>query len=206
MSERRDSRDSHGKVKGQRSKVKGKLEGQRWEGFGVLQARWRDSNPSGRRLEFLHLRCTAGRDFPNCRVTSGLAHIAQQRRGMASQRQDLNARAFKLAVVVFRLFPKLAAAGPAHAYVARQLLRSVTSIGANLEEGTAASSRRDMAQKYSVSLRESREGQFWSRIIATDPRWSDAVAWIIQETTEFVAMLTVSVKKLRRPSSDAETP
>ena len=118
-----------------------------------------------------------------------------------AQRQDLNARAFKLASVVFKLFPRLAAAGAGHAYVAKQLLRAVTSIGANLEEGMAASSRRDMALKYSIALRESREGNFWSRLVATDPRWTQELAPISQETGEFVAMLTVSVRKLRQPAS-----
>jgi four helix bundle protein len=117
-----------------------------------------------------------------------------------TQRQDLNARAFKLAAFVFALFPKLAATGAAHAFVAGQLLRAVTSIGANLEEGTAASSRRDMAAKYSIALRESREGKFWSRLVATDPRWATAVQPVIAETSEFVAMLTVSVRKLRQPT------
>ena len=120
---------------------------------------------------------------------------------MATSRQDLNARAFKLAVLVFKLFPQLAAAGPGHAYVARQLLRAVTSIGANLEEGTAASSRRDMASKYSIALREAREGKYWSRLVATDPRWATAVEPVTAETSEFVAMLTVSVKKLRQPAA-----
>jgi four helix bundle protein len=118
---------------------------------------------------------------------------------MSNQRQDLNARAFKLAARVFKLFPQLAAAGSGHAYIARQLLRATASIGANLEEGSAASSRRDMAQKYSIALRESREGKYWSRLLATDPAWSSTLVAVIQETSEFVAMLTVSVRKLRLP-------
>ena len=108
-------------------------------------------------------------------------------------------RAFQLAVDVYRLFPKLAAAGPAQAMIARQLLRSATAIGAQLEEGAAASSRRDMAAKYGISLREAREANFWARLAATDPRWAAELAPIVQETGEFVAMLTAAVKKLRQP-------
>ena len=93
-------------------------------------------------------------------------------------RQDLLARAFTLAVRVFKLYPRLAATSPAHAHVARQLLRSVTAIGA---------------------LRESRESNYWSRIIATDDKWAAELAPIIKETGEFTAMLTVSVRKLRAP-------
>jgi four helix bundle protein len=112
-------------------------------------------------------------------------------------RQDLLARAFALAVRVFKLYPRLAAASPAHAHVARQLLRSVTAIGALLEEGVVANSRRDMAAKYAIALRESRESNYWSRIIATDEKWASELAPITKETGEFIAMLTVSVRKLR---------
>jgi four helix bundle protein len=118
--------------------------------------------------------------------------------------QDLKTRAFRLAVVVFQLYPRLAASGSGHAIVARQLLRAASSIGANLEEGTAPSSRRDMASKHSIALRESREANFWARLVATDPRWAAELAPIVRETNEFVAMLTVSVKKLRRPSQTSD--
>jgi four helix bundle protein len=117
----------------------------------------------------------------------------------SKSRQDLLARAFALAVRVFKLYPRLAAASPAHAHVARQLLRSVTAIGALLEEGAVANSRRDMAAKYAISLRESRESNYWSRLVATDEKWAAELAPITQETKEFTAMLTVSVRKLRTP-------
>jgi four helix bundle protein len=123
---------------------------------------------------------------------------------MATHRQDLNERAFKLASQVFKLCPKLSAAGAGHAYIAKQLLRATASIGANLEEGTAPSSRRDMAEKYAIALRESREAKYWSRLLATDQAWAALVQPITQETGEFVAMLTVSVRKLRRPAEESQ--
>ena len=56
-----------------------------------------------------------------------------------------------------------------------------------------------MAFKYSVALRESRESNYWSRLVQTDPKWTHELQFITQETREFIAMLTVSVKKLRAP-------
>lgn len=114
-------------------------------------------------------------------------------------RQDLPARAFKLAEYVFKLYPRLAAASAAHAHLAHQLLRAATGIGALLEEGAVANSRRDMAAKYAIALRESRESNYWSRLGATDAKWSNELAFVIQESKEFIAMLTVSVRKLRNP-------
>jgi four helix bundle protein len=123
--------------------------------------------------------------------------------GMADKpRQNLAARAFKLAEYVFNLYRRLAAAGPAHAHVAHQLLRAATAIGALLEEGAVANSRRDMAAKYAIALRESRESNYWSRLGSTDPKWVSDLAFVTQETSEFIAMLTVSVRKLRQPIAD----
>ena len=68
-----------------------------------------------------------------------------------------------------------------------------------LEEGAVSNSRRDMAAKYAIALREAREANYWARLGATDPRWTEALAPIVQETHEFVAMLTTAVRKLRNP-------
>jgi|SRR6187402_2957208 len=84
-------------------------------------------------------------------------------------------------------------------------MSATASIGANLEEGAAASSRRDMAHKYSIALRESRESRYWARLGATDANWAATLTPIGQESQEFVAMLTTAVKKLRRPA-DAAVP
>jgi four helix bundle protein len=125
---------------------------------------------------------------------------------MAQVKRDLRQRAFELAEMVFKLYPNLAATSAAHSHLAHQLLRSVTAIGALLEEGAVASSRRDMAQKYSLALREARESNYWSRLGRTDARWSNDLGPIAQETHEFVAMLTAAVKKLRNPIAQLPPP
>lgn len=132
-----------------------------------------------------------------------LAWVSPLAKAMAYTRTDLRDRAFRLASYVFKLYPRLAAASPAHRHLAHQLLRSVTAIGALLEEGAVAGSRRDMAHKHALSLREARESNYWSRLGRTDPKWAEPLAFVDQETHEFVAMLTASVRKLRQPP---ETP
>lgn len=78
-----------------------------------------------------------------------------------------------------------------------QLVRAGMGIGSNVEEAVAASSRRDMAAKYAIALREAREARYWLRVLSTDPVVGDSVLPLIQEATEWVAMLTTTVKKLR---------
>jgi four helix bundle protein len=47
----------------------------------------------------------------------------------------------------------------------RQLLRSGTSIGANVEEAMAASSRKDFIGKLDIAEKEARETSYWLRLL-----------------------------------------
>lgn len=49
--------------------------------------------------------------------------------------------------------------------ISRQLFRSGTSIGANVEEALAAHSRKDFLYKMGIASRESRETSYWLRLI-----------------------------------------
>ena len=114
-------------------------------------------------------------------------------------RQDLCERAFQFAAAVLSRYSRLAATGSAQAHMTEQLFRSVSAIGANLEEGRVANSRRDMGSKYAIALREAREARHWLRLLATQPAWTEELAPPVNECSEFVAMLTVSVRRLRNP-------
>jgi four helix bundle protein len=119
-------------------------------------------------------------------------------------RQDLHARAFAFAAVILKLHPRVSADGPAFAHMAQQLFKASSSIGAMLEEGEVANSRRDMAAKHAIALREARESRFWLRLISTSPKWTAELLPHIQEAGEFVAMLTTSVRKLRQGGTPPE--
>lgn len=54
-----------------------------------------------------------------------------------------------------------------------------------------------MAAKYAIALREARETRYWLRLLRSDPLVGPSVDPLIQEATEWVAMLTATVKKLR---------
>jgi four helix bundle protein len=85
--------------------------------------------------------------------------------------------------------------------MAEQLFRSGTGIGASLEEAEVANSRRDLAAKQAIALREARETKYWLRLFGTEEAWAAELAPLIQESSEFVAMLTVSVRRLREPAA-----
>jgi len=78
------------------------------------------------------------------------------------------------------------------------MLRAGTAIGANLEEAKSAYSRRDLASKYAISLREGRECHYWLRLIKADqPQLSQEVDALLDECNQLIAVLTTTVRKLR---------
>jgi four helix bundle protein len=79
-------------------------------------------------------------------------------------RREIHERAFRLAVRVARLRRDASYQRLVRETVLRQLIRSATSIGANLEEATAAQSRPDFASKVAIATKEAREMQYWLRL------------------------------------------
>ncbi|HSU27649.1 MAG TPA: four helix bundle protein [Chitinophagaceae bacterium] len=49
--------------------------------------------------------------------------------------------------------------------ISKQLLKSGTSVGANIEEAVAAQSRKDFISKMSIALKEARETRYWLRLL-----------------------------------------
>jgi len=49
--------------------------------------------------------------------------------------------------------------------LSKQVLRSGTSIGANIHEAVASQSKRDFIHKLSISLKEARETQYWLNLL-----------------------------------------
>jgi len=77
---------------------------------------------------------------------------------------DIRDRAKKFAIRIINLIKKFPKDVAGHA-LGRQLIRSGTSIGANLEEADAASSRKDFFHKVSISYKEARESRYWLEIM-----------------------------------------
>jgi len=50
--------------------------------------------------------------------------------------------------------------------LSKQLLRSATSIGANVEEANAAQTKRDFIAKMSIASKEARETRYWLKLLS----------------------------------------
>jgi four helix bundle protein len=112
--------------------------------------------------------------------------------------QDYRERAFRFALRLFDYCEELARLPGPRRRIANQLFDAGTSIGANLAESRSAHSRKELAAKTAISLKESHETKYWLRIADAkalgDKRERE---WLLGETDEFCAMLTVSVKRLQ---------
>lgn len=86
-----------------------------------------------------------------------------------------------------------------HFEISSQLLRSGTSIGANVEEALAGNSRKDFLYKMAVASKEARETNYWLRLlhdsqIASNKQFLE----ILQESEELIRILTSIVKTSRK--------
>ena len=111
---------------------------------------------------------------------------------------DLCERTFAFSVRVYKLCKELNAKSINETVICRQLIKSGTSIGANIEEGKAGQSRADFVSKYNIALKEARETFYWLRLLKAveifpETKLSDLLA----ECNELIAILTSTVKKVR---------
>ena len=112
--------------------------------------------------------------------------------------QDFQTRSFEFACQIIGLFRKLDKIPDVPSHIARQILRSGTSIGSNLEEAKAAQSRRDLVSKFSIAFKEARETCYWLRVlIATESAPSHVIEPVLEEASQFVAILTASLRRLK---------
>ncbi len=116
---------------------------------------------------------------------------------MPTNPEPFHERGFRFGVRIVHLYAQLMIAPRMPFYIARQVLRAGTSVGANLEEAKGAQTRRDAAAKFSVALKEARETQYWLRLIqATGLASAETIAPVLQESSELTAILTVARRKL----------
>lgn len=82
--------------------------------------------------------------------------------------------------------------------LSKQMLRSGTSIGANIEEGIGGQSRKDFIAKLQISLKEARETHYWLRLLnATGYLSESETNSIITECEDIRNILTAILKSTK---------
>ena len=82
--------------------------------------------------------------------------------------------------------------------LAKQFLRSGTSIGANCAEAFYAQSTKDYISKYSIALKEASETQYWIKIMIKSQLIPEQKFSLMQqELIEIIKILTATINKLK---------
>ncbi len=112
---------------------------------------------------------------------------------------EIKARTFEFSVRVVRLCQSLDAVPGISRTLSNQLLRSGTSIGANVEEAHGSQSKADFIAKMYIACKEARETHYWLRLlIATDLVPESKLVPLLDESNQLVAILTAIVKNTRK--------
>lgn len=77
---------------------------------------------------------------------------------------------------------------------ANQLLRSATSIGANIAEAGAAQSKKDFISKMAIASKEARETRYWLRLIKGANVIEENLDSFLNESEQLIKILTKIVK------------
>lgn len=83
-----------------------------------------------------------------------------------------------------------------------QVLRSGTSIGANLVEARASSSRLEFKKFHEISLKSANETKYWLCLLRDSKKAKgDTVSILLQEVRELANMIAAGVIKLKGKTS-----
>ena len=112
---------------------------------------------------------------------------------------EIQERTFEFAIRIVKLCQYLDEKPGVKRTLSNQLLRSGTSVGANIQEAQAGQSRADFLSKMSIANKEARETLYWLKILEkaeliSDDRLQD----LKQEADEIVRILTSIVKATKQ--------
>ncbi|HEY9638030.1 MAG TPA: four helix bundle protein [Coleofasciculaceae cyanobacterium] len=115
--------------------------------------------------------------------------------GEKQKNWDIRERSFKYALRAIKLYQCLQEGKDGAGWIiAKQYLRSATSIGANVEEAQSGESRADFIHKYSIAQKEARESLYWLRLLAESGLIPNKrLIALIGETEELISVITAII-------------
>ncbi|MBD0390728.1 MAG: four helix bundle protein [Nostoc sp. C3-bin3] len=119
-----------------------------------------------------------------------------------NQQIDITNRTFNFAVRIVNLCKVLDEKPGVGRVLYKQLIRSGTSIGANVEESQSAQSKADFVHKLEISLKEARETRYWLRIMMTTQIIeSSKLSSLLAESEELIKIIAAIVVKTKQNNS-----
>ena len=110
----------------------------------------------------------------------------------------LKPRSFRFSLDIIKFLDGLSKGDSSVQVISKQVLRSATSIGANIVEAQSGSSRKDFANFYSHALKSANETKYWLELLKEankcDVGQADA---LLKEVNELSNMLASSILTLK---------
>ncbi len=107
-------------------------------------------------------------------------------------------KSFVFALSVITLYQKLIS--DKEFIISKQLLKSGTSIGANIEEANAGQTKKDFIAKMAIASKEARETRYWLRLLEKSDLTNVDVSTEQDAIEEIVRILTSIVKTAQTKS------
>ncbi|MBK7233615.1 MAG: four helix bundle protein [Saprospiraceae bacterium] len=101
-------------------------------------------------------------------------------------------KSFEFALTIIDLYKKMIAQN--EYIISKQILKSGTSIGANIEEGLAGQSKRDFVAKLSIASKEARETRYWLLLLKESKLIAVNIEKQLEDIDEIIKLLTSIVK------------
>jgi len=101
-------------------------------------------------------------------------------------------KSFNFALEIIKLYKKLIEKN--EYVISKQLLKSGTSIGANVEEASAGQTKKDFITKMCIASKEARETKYWLRLLQKSKFLDKDYNVYINEIDEIIRILTSIVK------------
>jgi four helix bundle protein len=112
-------------------------------------------------------------------------------------RDMIEKRVYNFALDIIKFVDQLPKGQVSHV-IGEQLLRSATSIGANVVEAQGAASRKDYANFFSHALKSANETKFWLSLLQDSGKADKAsVEKLLKETVELAKILATSILSLK---------
>ena len=81
--------------------------------------------------------------------------------------------------------------------IRKQLAKSGTSVGANVEEADGTITRKDFANKMVIARKEAKETRYWLRLISGKYAREEDIVSDINEAQEIIKILSAIINKSR---------
>ena len=113
---------------------------------------------------------------------------------MENKENVLKDKSYKFALRIIKLYKHLISEHREYV-LSKQVLRSGTSVGANVTEGNQAHSKSDFVHKMSIALKEAFETEYWLCLLRDSDYLTDSQAGsLVVGCNELQKILTASIK------------